>query len=128
MPIAPRRRGRAASGEDEGKEGGRGMGEHYIMIGFCEVQVWLSLPNVSKALHALSSSCHPPPPPIRPFLLPIVQHIIGGSCRILVRGGKHESLGHAYCPSLVPRPSPAPVFDCLQYAKTEGEGLVNLIT
>ena len=26
-------------------------------------------------------------------------------------------------PSLVPRPSPAPVFDRLQYAKTEGEGL-----
>ena len=24
--------------------------------------------------------------------------------------------------SLVPRPSPAPVFDRLQYAKTEGEG------
>ena len=31
-------------------------------------------------------------------------------------------------PSLVPRPSPAPVFDRLQYAKTEGEGLVNLTT
>ena len=31
-------------------------------------------------------------------------------------------------PSLVPRPSPAPVFDHLQYAKTEGEGLVNLTT
>ena len=31
-----------------------------------------------------------------------------------------------YCFSLVPRPSPAPVFDHLQYAKTEGEGLVNL--
>ena len=30
--------------------------------------------------------------------------------------------------SLVPRPSPAPVFDCLQYAKTEPEGLVNLTT
>ena len=30
--------------------------------------------------------------------------------------------------SLVPRPSPAPVFDRLQYAKTEGEGLVNLTT
>ena len=29
--------------------------------------------------------------------------------------------------SLIPRPSLAPVFDCLQYAKTEGEGLVNLI-
>ena len=28
--------------------------------------------------------------------------------------------------SLVPRPSPPPVFDRLQYAKTEGEGLVNL--
>ena len=27
--------------------------------------------------------------------------------------------------SLVPRPSPAPVFDCLQYTKTEGEDLVN---
>ena len=30
--------------------------------------------------------------------------------------------------SLVPRPSPAPVFDQLQYAKTEPEGLVNLTT
>ena len=30
--------------------------------------------------------------------------------------------------SLIPRPSPAPVFDRLQYAKTEGEGLVNLTT
>ena len=30
--------------------------------------------------------------------------------------------------SLVPRPSPAPVLDCLQYAKTEPEGLVNLTT
>ena len=30
--------------------------------------------------------------------------------------------------SLVPRPSPAPAFDRLQYAKTEGEGLVNLTT
>ena len=28
--------------------------------------------------------------------------------------------------SLVPRPSQAPVFDCLQYARTVGEGLVNL--
>ena len=31
-------------------------------------------------------------------------------------------------PSLVPRPSPAPVFDRFQYAKTEPEGLVNLTT
>ena len=30
--------------------------------------------------------------------------------------------------SLIPRPSLAPVFDCLQYAKTESEGLVNLTT
>ena len=30
--------------------------------------------------------------------------------------------------SLVPRPSVAPVFDRLQYAKTEPEGLVNLTT
>ena len=28
--------------------------------------------------------------------------------------------------SLVPRPSPAPVFDRFRYAKTEGEVLVNL--
>ena len=28
--------------------------------------------------------------------------------------------------SLVPRPSPPPVFHCLQYAKTEGEGLGDL--
>ena len=33
-----------------------------------------------------------------------------------------------YLISLVPRPSPAPVFDRLQYAKTEPEGLVNLTT
>ena len=30
--------------------------------------------------------------------------------------------------SLVPRPSPAPVFARFQYAKTEPEGLVNLTT
>ena len=30
--------------------------------------------------------------------------------------------------SLIPRPSLAPVFDSLQYAKTESEGLVNLTT
>ena len=30
--------------------------------------------------------------------------------------------------SLVPRPSLAPIFDCLQYAKTEGKGLLNLTT
>jgi len=30
--------------------------------------------------------------------------------------------------SLVPRPSTPPVFDRLQYAKTEGEGLGNFIT
>ena len=35
---------------------------------------------------------------------------------------------HLPLSSLVPRPSPAPVFDRLQYAKTEGEGLVNLTT
>ena len=38
------------------------------------------------------------------------------------------SINSAMYPSLVPRPSPAPVFDRLQYAKTEGEGLVNLTT
>ena len=33
------------------------------------------------------------------------------------------------CPyNLVPRPSHCPVFDRLQYAKTEGEGLVSFIT
>jgi len=31
-------------------------------------------------------------------------------------------------PSLVPKLSSAPVFDRLQYAKTEPEGLVNLTT
>ena len=31
-------------------------------------------------------------------------------------------------PSLIPRPFPPPVFDCLQYANTEGEGLGDLIT
>ena len=30
--------------------------------------------------------------------------------------------------SVVPRPSLAPVFDCLQYAKAKGQGLVNLAT
>ena len=30
--------------------------------------------------------------------------------------------------SLVPRPFPAPVFDHFQYAKTEGESLLNLTT
>ena len=30
--------------------------------------------------------------------------------------------------SLVPRPSHRPVFDCLQYVKMEGEGLVYFIT
>ena len=30
--------------------------------------------------------------------------------------------------SLIPRPSPAPVFDSMQYAQTEGEGLANLTT
>ena len=33
---------------------------------------------------------------------------------------------HGDIRSLVPRPSPAPVFDRLQYAKTEPEGLVIL--
>ena len=30
--------------------------------------------------------------------------------------------------SLIPRPSHRPVFDRLQYAETEGEGLVSFIT
>jgi len=34
---------------------------------------------------------------------------------------------NTYCSSLVPRPSTPPVFDLLQNAKTEGEGLGNLI-
>ena len=33
-----------------------------------------------------------------------------------------------YMPSLVPRPFPPPVFDRLQYAKTEGEGLGERVT
>ena len=40
-------------------------------------------------------------------------------------------MAHVYAgmySSLVPRPSPAPVFDRFQYAKTEPEGLVNLTT
>ena len=41
--------------------------------------------------------------------------------------GLHVTCMHSVT-SLVPRPSPAPVFDRLQYAKTEGEGLVNLTT
>ena len=53
------------------------------------------------------------------------------------RGGRRRKGGrgdHVQIPakylgtSLVPRPSLAPVFDRLQYAKTEGEGLVNLTT
>ena len=39
----------------------------------------------------------------------------------------HQFLGvHTLRSTLVPRPSPAPVFDHLQYAKMEGEDLVNL--
>jgi len=34
---------------------------------------------------------------------------------------------HTGAASLIPRPSMPPVFDCLQYAKIEGEGL-NFIT
>ena len=30
--------------------------------------------------------------------------------------------------SLVPRPFPPPVFDCILYAKTEGEGLGERVT
>jgi len=30
--------------------------------------------------------------------------------------------------SLIPRPFPPPVFDCLQYASTEGKGLGDLVT
>ena len=41
---------------------------------------------------------------------------------------KHYFDAYLLAVSLVPRPSPAPVFDCLQYAKTEPEGLVNLTT
>ena len=40
----------------------------------------------------------------------------------------HYKVIYVHQPSLVPRPSPAPVFDRLQYAKTEPEGLVNLTT
>ena len=35
-----------------------------------------------------------------------------------------ELLSHC---SLIPRPSHCPVFDCLQYAKAEGEGLVQTL-
>ena len=51
--------------------------------------------------------------------------------------GKPVIFSHELClyitrfagqPSLVPRPSPVPVFDRFQYAKTEPEGLVNLTT
>jgi len=40
----------------------------------------------------------------------------------------HQVIPLSYSPSgsLVPRPSIPPVFDCLQYAKTEREGLGNL--
>ena len=38
------------------------------------------------------------------------------------------SLGMRHSHSLIPRPSHRPVFDRLQYAKTEGEGLVHFIT
>ena len=48
LPIAPRRRGRAASGEDEGEDGGRGEGNeqyiHNIMILCCDVQVHMAIP------------------------------------------------------------------------------------
>ena len=50
------------------------------------------------------------------FQFSIQQHPAAFSCNVVITG---------IC-SLVPRPSPAPVFDRLQYPKTEGEGLVNL--
>jgi len=40
----------------------------------------------------------------------------------------HRYCCHAVYVSLVPRPSTPPVFNRLQYAKTEGEGLGNFIT
>ena len=43
---------------------------------------------------------------------------------VVILGGEKDRVVR----SLVPRPSPAPVFDRLQYAKTEPEGLVNLTT
>ena len=49
------------------------------------------------------------------------------SCQALV-SGKNLRKSCQCSASLVPRPSLAPVFDRLQYAKTEPEGLVNLTT
>ena len=67
LPIAPRRRGRAASGEDEGENGGRGEGdEHYIcniMILCCDEQVWPSLSIVFFVLLCSFILASPPPPP-----------------------------------------------------------------
>ena len=47
---------------------------------------------------------------------------------VLIRRVLCYIASYGFSTSLVPRPSPAPVFDRLQYAKTEGEGLVNLTT
>ena len=40
----------------------------------------------------------------------------------------YELINYSLVPSLVPRPSHCPVFDCLQYVKREEKGLVHFIT
>jgi len=48
---------------------------------------------------------------------------------LLVVTWRYLSLYSSYRnPSLIPRPFPSPVFDCLQYASTEEEDLGDLIT
>ena len=72
------------------------------MAGYCTLVLYFHEPQASE--NTAAHSCN-----IQPYCL-LTHQIIYIDC------------------SLVPRPSPAPVFDRLQYTKTEGEGLVNLTT
>ena len=53
-------------------------------------------------------------------------HAIGAHAPAIIPGlvATFRNCHYSNLLSLVPRPSPAPVFDRLQYAKTEGEGLL----
>ena len=53
--------------------------------------------------------------------------LIGDDQAIKAFIGDHQVI-KVFFGSLIPRPSAPPVFDRLQYAKTEGVGLGNLLT
>ena len=78
-----------------------------------------------------SGTMHIPHRFVKPHKSGSLHHYSGGS-RILKRGVQFQFRAAmpmvAHRGSLVPRPSTPPVFDRLQYAKTEGEGLGNFIT